>query len=343
MRLAVTLVTGLHDGTRRGIARAMAGGSRPESADAAGGDGNDGEFAAALADRLVGLALDGQRGAVVVDLSADTEIVEVGLVLEAVFAEHERHIALRDVVAVATASDVRTLLFRDGVGDDAREIALAERLALQLEFATVVVVAAAAEVTAAEMLEIRGLLRKLNPAARRLQLARNGELRPLDSAAGGDVGGTPAPFGRSAGWMLELGGALPPTTADGIGCLVYRDPRPFHPVRLAAVVEGWLEPDLAGLIVRSRGLVRLATRADRVGSWSTAGSVLALDPTSMTSWDRHSPLGQELVFFGRDLNRDYIVRALDCCLLSDDEMLAGPMEWATYYDPFPVWDLEHDH
>ena len=343
MRLAVTLVTGLHDGTRQGIARAMAGGSRAESADATGDDGHEGEFAAALADRLVGLALDGRRGAVVVDISADTEIVEVGLVLEAVFAGHERHIALRDVVAVTRASDVRTLLFRDGAGDDAREIALAERLALQLEFATVVVVAASAEVTPAEMLEIRGLLRKLNPSARRLQLARNGELRPLDSAPGGEIVATPGPFGRSAGWMLELAGASAPTTADGIGCLVYRDPRPFHPVRLAAVVESWLEPDLAGLIIRSRGLVRLASRADRVGSWSTAGSVLALDPTSMTSWDRHSPVGQELVFFGRDLNRDYIVRALDCCLLSDDEMLAGPMEWETYYDPFPVWDLEHDH
>ena len=353
MRLAVTLVTGLHDGTRRGIARAMAGGTKAESADATGGDGHDGEFAAALADRLVGLALDGRRGAVVVDLSADADIVEVGLVFEAVFAEHGRHIALRDVVAVATASDVRTLLFRDGVGDDAREIALAERLALQLEFATVVVVTASAAVTPAEMLEIRGLLLKLNPTARRLQLAGNGELRPLDpgplesrplqSGPDVDAGGTPAPFGRSAGWMLELAGTVMPTTADGIGCLVYRDPRPFHPVRLAAVVDGWLEPDLAGLIIRSRGLVRLASRADRVGSWSTAGSVLALDPTSMTSWDRHSPIGQELVFFGRDLNRDYIVRALDCCLLSDDEMLAGPMEWETYYDPFPVWDLEHDH
>jgi G3E family GTPase len=190
------------------------------------------------------------------------------------------------------------------------------------------------------VLEIRGLVSKLNPAALQLELTRDGALRRFGPAR------SRAPvesLGRSIGWMLELSGIPLPTTTHGIGCVVYRDPRPFHPVRLAAGINDWLEPADAGLIVRSRGLVRLATRPGRIGSWSTAGEVLALDPTAMTSWEENSPAGQELVFFGRDLKHDYITRVLDSCLLSDDELLAGPMEWETYYDPFPAWDLEHGH
>ena len=337
MRLAVTLVTGRREPEKDTVCAALGALGTPGGHDATA----DVDFALSLAERLVADADDGARGSAVVRVPAEADPVELALVVPRVFAERSRDVAVRNIVAVATAGDLRALLFRDG-GDDGRtaDIGEAEQLALQLEFATVVVVAGAHSLDAARRLEIVGLLSKITPCARQFDLLPDGELLYREGT------GRPAAvhdLGSTAGWMLELAGPPLPTESHGIGCLVYRDPRPFHPTRLATAVDGWLEPADAGLIVRSRGLVRLATRAGRVGSWSTAGEVLALDPTAMTSWDTDTPPGQELVFFGRGLNRDHIVAVLDSCLLSDDELVAGPMEWETYVDPFPAWDLEHGH
>jgi G3E family GTPase len=333
--LSVTLVTGLRDSSKARVVRTLGtptadDGPRDWPLDDAA------DFALELADRIRALADDGQNGSMVVELAAEADIVEVALVLRHVFAETPAIVALRDVVAVADARDLRALLFREGPA--AADLGRAERLALLLEFATAIVIVGADGDGARELV---GLAQKLNPGAALLALGADERMRRLSRSRGrASIDG----LGRGLGWMLELSGAAGlPTTSHGVGCLVYRDPRPFHPARLAAVVESWLEPEDAGLILRSRGLVRLATRADRVGSWSTAGAVLALDPTAMTSWDADSPSGQELVFFGLDLNRDHIVRALDSCLLDSAELIAGPMEWETYYDPFPVWDLKHDH
>lgn len=191
--------------------------------------------------------------------------------------------------------------------------------------------------------EVIALLNRLNPSARILPpseaehpAARSARSVPADDRL--------EALGRDMGWMLELEGrAGLPTTIAGIGAFVFRDPRPFHPTRLGQVVEHFLEPDDAGLIVRSRGLVRLASRPGRVGSWSSAGRVLSLDPTAMLSWDADSPPGQELVFFGREMRMEYLGNVFAAALLTDDELLAGPMEWARYHDPFPAWELGHGH
>jgi G3E family GTPase len=300
----------------------------------------DEDFCVELAESLIAAAHDGQTGRTAVDLPADADPVEAALVLPRMFAETRGSVRLDEIVAVVTAPDVRALLFRDGETGSGSSVGLSEQLALQLEFATAIVLVDAHLVGEAGLGEIYGAVNKLNPCARQLVLTSDGRPRRLGEVAPRARAET---LGRACGWMLELSGAALPTTVNGIGSVVYRDPRPFHPLRLAAAVESWLEPADAGLIVRSRGLVKLATRADRIGSWSTAGEVLAVDPTAMMSWHADTPAGQELVFFGRDLNRDYIVRVLDSCVLSDDELVAGPMEWETYYDPFPAWDLDHGH
>lgn len=33
---------------------------------------------------------------------------------------------------------------------------------------------------------------------------------------------------------------------------------------------------------------------------------------------------------------------LDACLLTDDEMAAGPQQWQYFEDPFPVWRLSDE-
>jgi len=46
---------------------------------------------------------------------------------------------------------------------------------------------------------------------------------------------------------------------------------------------------------------------------------------------------QELVFIGQNLDQDKMTKALEDCLLTEDEVLKGKQHWATLKDPFPTW------
>jgi hypothetical protein len=47
---------------------------------------------------------------------------------------------------------------------------------------------------------------------------------------------------------------------------------------------------------------------------------------------------QELVFIGIGMDEIGLYDSLQACLLTDDEMAEGPIEWQAYPDPFPPWD-----
>ena len=47
---------------------------------------------------------------------------------------------------------------------------------------------------------------------------------------------------------------------------------------------------------------------------------------------------QELVFIGQGMDPAHTRRALDACLLSEDELLRGKEYWTSLQDPFPVWE-----
>lgn len=343
--LDVTLVSGLRRADRSRFAALATGAAathqvQPSSA------GRE-EFPLELADHLLQLAAHGHAGRVVVDLDPWVDCLEAGLVLRHLFAAEASggvRVQLRELVTTARVADIRRWLFRDGPDHTQRgDYDTSERLAAQLESASTIVLADLTDAPSVAAREVIALLNRLNPSARILPpseaehpAARSARSVPADDRL--------EALGRDMGWMLELEGrAGLPTTIAGIGAFVFRDPRPFHPTRLGQVVEHFLEPDDAGLIVRSRGLVRLASRPGRVGSWSSAGRVLSLDPTAMLSWDADSPPGQELVFFGREMRMEYLGNVFAAALLTDDELLAGPMEWARYHDPFPAWELGHGH
>lgn len=308
-------------------------------------DGHDsGDFALELAEHICALAEEGKYGHTVVALDPEADPLEVGLIVDHVFTSHghrDHDVHLRDLVTVVSVSAIRDLLFCDHAGaeDPIHDYDVAERLARQLEFASVIVVLGGNAHPESWRREVTALIGRLNPRALVVPLASVARLatsrrRRVDAAV----------LGRSLGWMLELAHTVAHTPQHhGVNTVVFRDPRPFHPARLSEVVNHCLEPAQVGTILRSRGLIKLASRPQRVGSWASAGRVLTIEPTSMLSWDAESPAGQEIVFFGHELRHDRLIDVLSACLLSDDEFIAGPMEWANYRDPFPEWLIDRQH
>jgi hypothetical protein len=48
---------------------------------------------------------------------------------------------------------------------------------------------------------------------------------------------------------------------------------------------------------------------------------------------------QEIVWIGINMDQPALRGMLDACLLTDEEMEAGPEGWAEFEDPLPPWDL----
>ncbi|TFD20382.1 hypothetical protein E3T31_13625 [Cryobacterium sp. TMS1-13-1] len=236
--------------------------------------------------------------------------------------------------ALAPVPEEHDVNFSDTHDDPDRTVG--DVLIEQVEWASIVVINKTDLVHARDAADIRDFVRLLNPASH-VVFAEHGR---------GSAEGWPVPrrdmfawLQRSPGWVRQLNGdALLSRSPQGLICVVYRDVRPFHPLRLAEFFRDRAEE--SGEILRSRGLFRLATRPSTVGSWSSAGPTITFEPTGMQSHDPDSPLGQEIAFFGRDLNACLLSANLDACLLTDAEFLAGPMFWNTLADPFPAWVLE---
>jgi G3E family GTPase len=176
---------------------------------------------------------------------------------------------------------------------------LADALVEQIEWASVVVINKTDLSTAADCADLRDFVRLLNPASH-VVFARHGQssvspwlLPPRENMLDW--------LQQSPGWIRRLNGeGLLASSRSGLGCVVYRDPRASHPGRLAHFLSE--KATETGEILRSRGLFRLASRPHGVGSWNSAGPAIGFEPTSMGSHDPESSWGQEIAFFGGNLD-----------------------------------------
>lgn len=228
----------------------------------------------------------------------------------------------------------------------------------QVEFANVLLLNKVDLVEATALGQVERVLKKLNPKARLLRTVQS-------KVSFDDVVGTGLFDLESAqaltAWNSELLEPHTPETEEyGVQSFVYRARRPFHPLRLAEV----LEEDWPG-ILRAKGFFWLASRHDQVGFWSQAGDSLVLQgagewwaSTPDEEWpdegseDEASlrkvwqePWGdrrQEIVFIGIGLDQLGLEQALDRALLNGEEMEPGPSSWETFPDPLPSWRFEDD-
>ena len=228
---------------------------------------------------------------------------------------------------------------------------IADLLIDQVEFANVIVLNKIDLVDTRQLHELEGVLHTLNPDARVLH-ATNGVIEPTAILHTGLFDMERAQ--QSAGWIKELNGEhTPETEAYGIGSVVFRARRPFHPQRLLSVLTG---PELQP-VLRSKGVLWLASRHDHGLRWSLAGKIARvsdsgawLAATPDDTWPQNDQVGiyierywqepfgdrrQELVFIGIDMPHEQLVAKLEHALLTDQELAAGPPLWKRFEDLFP--------
>lgn len=223
----------------------------------------------------------------------------------------------------------------------------------QVEFADVLVLNKTDLVSEAALKEVEATLKALNPTALLIG-ADHGQLALQNILNTGRFDFDKA--SRSAAWIRELEGQHTPETEEyGITSFVYHAKKPFHPERLAALLD---DPAFTA-VIRAKGTFWLATRPAYVGLLSKAGQSYVLDPIGTwwatlpeDSWsvsdeerrailsDWHPVWGdrvQQLVFIGINLNEGAIRRRLDVALVTDEEAEGGIARWCTFDDPLPVW------
>lgn len=220
----------------------------------------------------------------------------------------------------------------------------------QVEFCDVLVINKCDMVGEEELDNLETALRGLQPRAKIIRASQgkidpreilNTRLFDFDAASG------------SAGWIRELQKEhhTPETEEYGISSFVYTRKIPFHPERLLKWMAKWPKA-----VVRSKGILWLATRNNTAISFSQAGVSRQLAPAglwvaSLSEDERRAYFGEDypkspdwddewgdrvtkLVFIGMDLDKDAIVRSLDGALMTAEEMKGN---WRKLPDPLPAF------
>jgi len=241
----------------------------------------------------------------------------------------------------------------ESLGDE-DERTVADLLVDQIEFADVILISKSDLVSESHLRRTQAVLKTLNTEAT-VHTILNGKVDLGEVLGTGKFSFEKAQ--QSPGWLKEMRGEHVPETEEyGIGSFVYRARKPFHPQKFYDFLHS---KNIAGKLIRSKGYFWLATRPEFAGQWSQAGGIARYGFAGMfwksvpkerwpddeeylasikENWEE--PFGdmrQELVFIGQGLDEYDTYKALDECLLSEEELLAGKNYWLSLPDPFPAW------
>ncbi|WP_053374480.1 GTP-binding protein [Paenibacillus sp. FJAT-27812] len=241
-----------------------------------------------------------------------------------------------------------TLLDRSQEAGEGDTRGVVHLLIEQVEFCDVLVMNKCDLVSGEELEKLERTLRGLQPRARIVR-ASNGGVKASDILNTHLFDFEEA--SQSAGWIKELQKEehTPETEEYGIASFVYKRKMPFHPERLLKWMAKWPKT-----IVRSKGLMWIATRNNMAVTFSQAGVSRQLSPAglwvaALSEEERFAYFGGEyektadwddkwgdrvtkLVFIGVDMDRDEIMRSLDSALLTPEEMAVN---WRELNDPIP--------
>ncbi|WP_339428253.1 MULTISPECIES: GTP-binding protein [unclassified Pseudomonas] len=261
---------------------------------------------------------------------------------------------LDTLVTVVDGSRFQTLLespdivARDDAQADTPKRHLTDLLIEQVEYANVILVNKLDLIDEPGYQAVHAVLTGLNPTARIMPMT-HGNVE-LSGILGTHMFDLPS-LAASPGWMKKMQADDTPVSESdtyGVTSWVYRERAPFHPQRLLDFLQ---RPWRNGRLLRSKGYFWLASRHLETGLLVHSGRQFQWDYVGhwwnfieqsqwprdeyrlrsiMTKWD--SIVGdcrQELVFIGQDLDTHVLQRALDDCLLSAQEIAAGPSAWQT--------------
>ncbi len=245
----------------------------------------------------------------------------------------------------------RELLSEKGMTEEEDGRTIVNLLTEQIEFANVIVLNKTDLVSEEQKGALKALLRKFNAKARIIEAVK-GEV-PLKEVLHTQLFDFEE-TSQSAGWIAELEKEHVPETEEyGISSFVYRSRAPFHPERFWEMIQHhWPQG-----VVRSKGLMWLASRPDVAVNWSQAGRSLMADRAGVWwctipegKWQldeaseamvrsRWHPLFadryNEIVIIGRQIDEKEITNRLDACLCTSQEI----KNWSLgggFNDPFPA-------
>lgn len=209
----------------------------------------------------------------------------------------------------------------------------------QVEFANVIILNKTDLISSESLQILKASIQKLNPVAKILASVL-GKVNPIEIINTGLFNFEEAEV--SAGWIRELEGIHTPETEEyGINSFVFRDSKPFHPERL----WNFIKHDFPSNIIRSKGLLWMASRPEQAINWSQAGGSMKAEGAGV--WWASMPLSQrmmfnnfvefqhiieerwtadfgdrlnEIVFIGQKIKEDKILKELKKCLCTPDEI-----------------------
>jgi G3E family GTPase len=222
---------------------------------------------------------------------------------------------------------------------------LSDLLVEQVEYANVILVSHLDVIGEERFAELRSILSSLNPTADILPMS-HGKIKPRAIL---DTRKFDLPsLVQSPGWMRQMGTEERPAESDtyGISSWVYRERAPFHPGRLHDFLNRtWSN----GRLLRCKGYIWMANRYADTGmlvqtagkfKWGYVGRWWRFRAASdwpqddyrrqgiLEKWAPHAgDCRQEIVFIGQAVDWAMLKERLDYCLLSVEEIEAGPDSW----------------
>lgn len=224
----------------------------------------------------------------------------------------------------------------------------------QVEFANVIILNKTDLVDAKTVGLLKASIQKLNPSAKIISSSfskvdpkeiLHTNLFDFDEAQ------------TSAGWQRELEGGVhtPETEEYGISSFVFRNQKPFHPLRFWK----YLNEEYPVGVIRAKGLFWLASRPNDAINFSQAGGSSRLEKAGVwwcsmpyaerikyqsfadnkadieSRWSKQwGDRMNELVFIGQDIDKEKMIADLEKCLLQDNEQYLFDQK-VRLADPFP--------